>query len=1116
MTTDPEEPAPSAPAAPLENGPASAVPTSKVRSPVLRPSTVARGRLHGWLDDHADDRLVLIAAEAGYGKSTLLADWARRRPEGVAWLRLDTSDGEWMTLIAGLIAAFREVQPGIGQASERLLAHAVALGTTPEQAMRSFLAELGRELEARTLLILDDIHLIAGRAEADRVLALLVERAPETVRVVMSGRARPSIPVGRLAAEGSIAELDTDALRFSGEEMRSLFTLGYGLPLGPELLAIVGERTEGWVASLQLLHSSLRDRPEEEVRSFVRELRGTDAPIYDYLAEEVLGRQEPSMRLLLTRVALLERIRVPLAVAALARSPQPLPVEAVAALLERADDLGLMSRSARGSASRRFHPLLRDFLLGHLRSEVPAGELRAIHRDIAEAVEPSDWPTAGHHFIEAGAPETAMRLIGASSFRALGSGTWGPALELVERMPEVEPAVGVLVLRARSLAASGDPRSAVGLLEPLAVDTLDPEQRTLVYLALASSYQRLGEMARLLASLDAIIRDPEVTPLLAQLARAWRRIVEGEALVGTVAAEFAALADRCESEDLSLYEGIARHNAAGHLLAMGQVQDAAEQADRAVAALGRANEDEGLTPSARLVRAATEFETGRVRAAVEVARSAVGGARPHPDAVAEAAMLALFAGEDDAVRVLMPVALELAAGPGGLDPSAEAVVLTEAYWAVARGDTIAARTSLGSLGAFDWDPNHAGFTRIARIQAAILERELDLALRLSAEATRELAARGSSRFLPAIRVLSACAANATREINALIRDEQVTPDSTLLICADVLVAFLGPTVPGRIERLAHSYPGRWRPLFRRLIRSRPASPADDGAAAILASIGDEADVELLEEWERARHRQAGDRRLARSLARRQSATLIIHDLGRSSISVGERVVPIGSMRRRAAALLLYLVTRPGQSATREQVMEALWPDADADQATNSLHQTLYFLRREISPEDDAARLLVDFVPMEGELVYLEPDLVQARSAAFLRQATTEIGTGSELRTMISLAASYPGRFAPEFEYEEWAEGWRQRVHTAFLRLTEEAALRATSLGRPGDATAILTHALTIDPEALDLYPALIRALRATGSHAASREAYAHFATAHRGALDEDPPRYEEVLAEEAP
>ncbi len=225
---------------------------------------------------------------------------------------------------------------------------------------------------------------------------------------------------------------------------------------------------------------------------------------------------------------------------------------------------------------------------------------------------------------------------------------------------------------------------------------------------------------------------------------------------------------------------------------------------------------------------------------------------------------------------------------------------------------------------------------------------------------------------------------------------------------------------------------------------------------------------------------------------------------------------IGSIRRRAAALLLYLVTRPGQSATREQVMEALWPDADADQATNSLHQTLYFLRREISPEDDVARLLVDFVPMEGELVYLEPDLVQVRSAAFLRQATSVMAPGTELRAMISLAASYTGRFAPEFEYEEWSESWRQRVHTAFLRLTEEAALRAMSLGRPGDATAVLTHALTIDPEALELYPALIRALRGTGSLAASREAYAHFATAHRDALDEEPPPYEEVVADEEP
>jgi len=1115
MTADPEEPVLPAVVPALENGPASAVPLSKVRSPFVRESTIARGRLHRWLDEHAEDRLVLIAAEAGYGKSTLLADWARRRPEGVAWLRLDSSDGEWMTLIAGLIAAFREVQPGIGQASERLLARAVALGTTPEQAMRSFLAELGRELEDRTVLILDDIHLIADRAEAGRVLALLVERGPESVRVVMSGRARPTIPVGRLAAEGSIAELDTDALRFSGDEMRSLFALGYGLPLSADLLAIVGERTEGWVASLQLLHSSLRDRPEEEVRSFVRDLRGTDAPIYDYLAEEVLGRQDPRMRLLLTRAALLDRIRLPLAVAALARSPEPLPSEAVAELLDRADDLGLMSRSARGSASRRFHPLLRDFLLGHLRNEVRGEELRTIHRDIAEAVEPSEWPTAAHHFIEAGDPETAMRVIGASSFRALGSGTWGPALELVERMPEVEPAVGVLVLRARSLAAGGDPRSAVGLLEPLPADTLEPEQRTLVHLALASSYQRLGEMDRLLASLDAIIRDPEVTPLLAQLARAWRRVVEGEALVGTERA-LRALADEFQRDDLALYEGITRHNRAGHLLAIGDHVAAANEAREAIDALGRSGEDEGISASTQLVAAAAAFDAGDFVGALDISRAAAVTPDAQPDAVAEAALIAVFLGDVDLSRALWLASVDLAAGPGGLDPSAEAVALSGVYLALAEGRLQDAERDIRGLGAFAWDPNHDGLLRTAAIQLAFLSGDRTTAASLAQQARKSLGARGSARFLPIARLLEACAEGSLRTVVTLVADTALVSDAHLLICADILVECLGPVSPPRIERLARIHPKRWRPGLRRTLQRDGGSQADDGAAALLSAVGEEVDIELLEAWERVRHRQAGDRRLARSLARRQSPTLIVHDLGRSSIAVGDRVVAIGSIRRRAAALLLYLVTRPGQSATREQVMEALWPDADADQATNSLHQTLYFLRREISPEDDVARLLVDFVPMEGELVYLEPDLVQVRSAAFLRQATSVMAPGTELRAMISLAASYTGRFAPEFEYEEWSESWRQRVHTAFLRLTEEAALRAMSLGRPGDATAVLTHALTIDPEALELYPALIRALRGTGSLAASREAYAHFATAHRDALDEEPPPYEEVVADEEP
>ena len=328
---------------------------SKVLPPVVRAATLARGRLLGWLDAHADERLLLVSGEAGFGKTTLLADWARRFPGRVLWYRLDESDGEWPTFLSYLIAAVREETPDFGIATEKLLAHIGSLGTTLDQALGSFLSELGPSLVGRCLLIVDDIHLVADREEIRLILRRLLARAPEDLTVVLSGRSRPEAGLAQLTAHGIAAELFTDDLRFTPPETRQLFAQTYANAIDDDLLPLVDARTEGWAASLQLLQTSIaRSRPAE-IRSFIRTMSGTDAPIYAYLAEEVLARQTPTVRRVLVGTSILDRIWLPLAVAALA-GEAGLPEAEVTQALEHADDSGLMSRTAAGSArSRRTH-----------------------------------------------------------------------------------------------------------------------------------------------------------------------------------------------------------------------------------------------------------------------------------------------------------------------------------------------------------------------------------------------------------------------------------------------------------------------------------------------------------------------------------------------------------------------------------------------------------------------------------------------------------------------------------------------------------------------------------------------------------------------------------------
>jgi hypothetical protein len=251
-------------------------------------------------------------------------------------------------------------------------------------------------------------------------------------------------------------------------------------------------------------------------------------------------------------------------------------------------------------------------------------------------------------------------------------------------------------------------------------------------------------------------------------------------------------------------------------------------------------------------------------------------------------------------------------------------------------------------------------------------------------------------------------------------------------------------VPPELEESIRRWPHRWLPVLRRQLESGDIAPARV-AALLLDEFGAAEDVARLRVYAKtySRRGRVGGQ-LGRSLAKKVGPKLDVQDLGRVRLRVGERLTELSSMRRKPASLLMYLVTRPNFTATRDQVLEELWPENDPGSAANSLNQSLYFLRRDIDPwyEDDLA---IEYVPFEGDLVWLDPEMVRVASADFLaslRSARRDLD-GSTALTLIS---GYHGHFAPEFEYDEWAITWRTRVHVAFLEYTQGvvAALIATS------------------------------------------------------------------------
>src|SRR4051812_41735433 len=290
---------------PVELGP---IIKSKIQPPALRESTLTRQRLLDRLTEATSHRLTLLIAEAGYGKTTLLADFARATDARVMWYRLDASDADVITWSNYLIAAVREIHPGFGEATLRLMSE-VAAGAGPTSAfVSSVIGELGAIEPASTLLVLDDFQAVDQSDEAIDFVRRLAKDAPPWLRLVLSSRRRPPLEVARLAAAGELYEVSTEHLRFSLEETHDLFAKSYESPLDDDVLAELDARKKGWAASLQLFHGSIRGRPPEAVKAFVSALSGASSPIYDFLAEEVLSSLPAQLERFLVRASLLQRI----------------------------------------------------------------------------------------------------------------------------------------------------------------------------------------------------------------------------------------------------------------------------------------------------------------------------------------------------------------------------------------------------------------------------------------------------------------------------------------------------------------------------------------------------------------------------------------------------------------------------------------------------------------------------------------------------------------------------------------------------------------------------------------------------------------------------------------
>ena len=264
--------------------------STKLHAPPPRPGVVPRPRLMERLDEGALTGLTLVSAPAGFGKSTLVGQWAAACGRPVAWLSLDERDDDPSSFLTYLVAALRTIAPDVGRT-------VVAVLQSPQPPpVDAVLTTLLNEIAAvpdELVLVLDDYHVLDSRPD-DEILAFMLEHLPPQLHLVIATREDPRLPLARLRARGQLTELRAADLRFAPDEAAEFLQRAMGLDLTPEHITALDARTEGWIAGLQMAAISLQGAPDPA--AFVESFTGSHRFVLDYLMEEVLQRQPDDIR----------------------------------------------------------------------------------------------------------------------------------------------------------------------------------------------------------------------------------------------------------------------------------------------------------------------------------------------------------------------------------------------------------------------------------------------------------------------------------------------------------------------------------------------------------------------------------------------------------------------------------------------------------------------------------------------------------------------------------------------------------------------------------------------------------------------------------------------------
>jgi ATP/maltotriose-dependent transcriptional regulator MalT/DNA-binding SARP family transcriptional activator len=1112
--------------------PAQALLPLKLMPPPLRDGVLLRPDLQALLAEVRLQPLTLIVAPAGYGKTTLLSQWAQelaRTGAPACWLTLDRGERNPALFLAYLVRAFQTIGPTLGAEAWRVLSSAANLDRDWPLVAGALCSDLQRRLATATFLILDDVHQVADSAVIGQILSYLMRAAPPTLHIVLASRRAPTFaPLPRLRTEGSVLELWQRDLHLAPDEARQLLA-AQNVALDPEDLDMLLRRTDGWVLSVQLAARALAGRPSEQRGDFLRALAGSQEQMLGYLATEVLAELPAELIDFLRLAALPERFSAALLADVLGRDD-------VGYLLGRAQALGLpiLPLDERGD-QLRFHPLWRELLLRGMGvgswelvqatstpgSQLPTPEL---HQRFGRALEArGDLEEALGHYAAAGATDDLARALRQHAWPLLQSPRRDSLRGWLEQLPdELRSGDAELLHMWGYSQIVASPDQAVAAIERAAERYRHENQPERELRALADGAALLylrGQPATFVAVCVRAVRAAN------RVRDPWSRgaaLVAVAAMLSTKGRSQAALrvARQAAGQPLSpVWHWLMAMIVSSINNRLGLPADALATIDEALQ-LAQVDHDDRLRQHLLQNRAMALYQLGQLSEGTALALdtyrhlgdyyrdSGTGhGAR-------QLAWLLALQHRVDEAATYVAQARSAFHGMGALAPLAGLQAI-ELYLTSLRGQTDRAHGAVGSVLRRLDEADRADRDLGLRLLLALVLGEGGAharALALAQETAAQMRAGGYRLFLAIAQLYAAhmagrCGDTAARQQALLEGWELFAKDNQrflpLLPAAalrDVLEAALrqgiAPTTAGKV--LMRQLPEQAADLLAGL--SDAAEPAvRANAAMLLGGLGAAVAYPALKTL--ARDKSAAVRRTAeealKRLVYRPPYQLRIRTLGAFSLWRGDHEVRDRDWRSsKARQLFQLLLTEHGRSIPRDGALEALWPELDADAAGNNLRVTLNRLIKAIEPDrPDGAPSA--YVLQQGDTLSFnlacdyQLDTAEFAEAVAEGQLTARRGQRAAAVAALRRAVQlYGGTYLPDSMYEDWTVVERERLAMLF----NDAAIRLGAFlleeGLAHEAIGLGWRVLENDRAHEDAYRLLMRAHAALGERSTALRLYA--------------------------